>query len=220
MTQTTFAGDAGGLLPETVSTAHDAVLLGQAALDEAVLREIVNQESAVLPLVGTISNVNTFLGRGGINGIKTGHTDQAGGCYLFSATRQLASGQTVTSVGAIIASRSLDQAMAAAGPLLDSFYKGFANVVVVPKGTVVGRYTPAWDPSPITAVTAQDTTVLTWRGTKASIKVQLKPLSAPQPAGITVGALLTQTKYAQTSTPIITASSLAPPTWFWRITRH
>ncbi len=220
MTQSVFAGDASGLLPETKSTAHDLVLLGQEALNNPVLKQIVAQQTADIPVAGTVSNVNVFLGRGGIIGIKTGNTEQAGGCYLFAAERTLADGQKVTSVGAVMAAPNLGRAMTSSLPLLDSFYQGFTNVNVVPKGTVVGHYDAAWDKTSVTAVTAQDTKVLNWRGSKATVKVQLTSLSAPQAAGVQAGTISAQSNYGKTTTPVVLSTPLSAPNWRWRIVRH
>jgi serine-type D-Ala-D-Ala carboxypeptidase (penicillin-binding protein 5/6) len=219
MTDSTFAGDASGLLPESVSTPHDVVLMGQAVLNDTVLKEIAAQKTADLPVVGTVSNVNVFLGRGGITGIKTGNTDQAGGCYLFAATRTLPSGQSITTVGAIMAAPSLSQAMSSSLPLLDSFYQGFSEVVAVPKGTVAARYTVPWNGQTVTAVTARDTSLLNWRGSKVTVKVSTTALTAPQPAGTQAGTLIAQSSYGQATTPLILSTALQPPTWQWRIVR-
>jgi D-alanyl-D-alanine carboxypeptidase (penicillin-binding protein 5/6) len=219
MTNSTFAGDASGLLPESVSTAHDLVLLGQAAMANSVLKEIAGQKTAVLPLVGTVSNVNVLLGRGGIIGIKTGNTDEAGGCYLFAATRTLATGQSITSIGAIMAAPSLGQAMTNSLPLLDSFYQNFSNVVVVPKGTVVARYSLPWNNQIVPAVTAQDATVLNWRGSKVTVKVSPTSQPVPQTSGAKAGTLLAQSSYGKSETSLVLANPIPSPPWQWRIWR-
>lgn len=94
--------DASGLDPSTVSTAHDLVLLGEAAMQNAVLAEIVAKPSVNgFPLMGTISNTNTLLGQNGIVGAKTGNTDQAGGVFVFAANYNDANGQELSVVGAV-----------------------------------------------------------------------------------------------------------------------
>ena len=57
MVSTHFA-DASGFSPNTVSTPSDLVLLGQAALANPVIKQIVAQPSANFPSVGTIYNTN------------------------------------------------------------------------------------------------------------------------------------------------------------------
>ncbi|MDQ5972480.1 MAG: hypothetical protein QG553_639 [Patescibacteria group bacterium] len=219
MSQSTFAGDAGGLLPETVSTAHDIVLLGQAALANPVIKEIVAQKSAEIPVSGLITNTNYLLGQAGIIGIKTGNTDQAGGCFVFAAERSLSDGQKVTTVGAILGAPSRGQAINNALPLLDSFYRGFTSTTVVAKGTVVGRYDLPWG-GQVQAVTAQDTIVMNWRGSKANLKVNVNQLKIPQVAGAEAGTVTAQTPYGQVSVPVVLSQPFVEPTWQWRVTRR
>lgn len=221
MTQSKFAADASGLSPSSVSTAHDLVLLGQAALDNPVVKQIVAQPTAELPLVGTVRNVNVLLGYQGIIGIKTGNSDQAGGCYLFAATQKLSNGQMATAIGAIMGAPTLGQAMTSSLPLLTSFYQGFAANMAVPRNTVVARYTIPWDKAhPVDAVTSQDTSVMNWQGSKLTIKVQPTVLAAPQKAGASAGTLTAQSAYATTTTPVVLAAPIPQPSWYWRIVRR
>lgn len=113
--------DASGLDPSTVSTAHDLVLLGEAAMQNAVLAGIVAKPSVSgFPLVGTITNTNTLLGQNGIVGVKTGNSDQAGGVFVFAANYNDANGQELTVVGAVQGLPDLQAALNAAVPLLNS----------------------------------------------------------------------------------------------------
>ncbi len=219
MAQSTFAGDAGGLLPETVSTAHDIVLMAQSALANPVIKEIVAQKSADIPVAGTITNTNYLLGQGGIIGIKTGNTDQAGGCFVFAAERTLSDGQKVTAIGAILGATTRVQAINSSLPLLDSFYRGFAPVTVVAKDTVVARYDLPWG-GQAQAVTAQDTVIMNWRGSKASIKVTANAIKSPQAVGTESGALSAQTPYGQVTVPVVLKQAVGEPTWQWRVTRR
>src|SRR5207249_2648903 len=95
---TTFA-DVSGVSEQTVSTPADLVRLGQAALDQPVLADIVQQPQVTLPVAGLQYNVNYALGQEGIRGIKTGNIPAIGAVYLFAATAQLASGVKTTLVG-------------------------------------------------------------------------------------------------------------------------
>jgi len=113
--------DASGLDPSTVSTAHDLVLIGEAAMQNPVLAEIAALPNVNgFPLVGTITNVNTLLGHEGIVGIKTGNSDEAGGVFVFAAKQTLPNGQTVTIVGVVQGLPSLADALQATPPLLRS----------------------------------------------------------------------------------------------------
>lgn len=218
MTQTTFAGDASGLSPKSVSTPHDLVLLGQAAMQVPVIRQIVAQKTADLPIVGTVTNTDILLGRDGIVGIKTGNTEQAGGCFMFAADHMLPNGKTVTAIGAIMGAPNLPQAFAYTPPLLASFYQGFGEISIAPAGETVVRYGVPWSGS-AAAQTTQDLSVVGWLGTKPTVAVAAEPLRVPAAAGTPAGALRAQTPYDEASVPIVLAQAVAEPTWYWRVTR-
>jgi len=113
--------DASGLDPSTVTTAHDLVLLGELAMQNPVLAEIVGKQSVDgFPLVGTIENTNTLLGHDGIVGVKTGNTDEAGGVFVFAAKHTGANGSELTIVGAVQGLPNLQAALDATQPLLRS----------------------------------------------------------------------------------------------------
>jgi len=77
--------DPSGLAASTTSSAADQVRLGLAAMRQRALAEIAGQSSAVVPVAGTVKNLNSLLGEDGIVGLKTGSTSAAGGCVLLAA---------------------------------------------------------------------------------------------------------------------------------------
>jgi D-alanyl-D-alanine carboxypeptidase (penicillin-binding protein 5/6) len=119
MTQSDFA-DASGFSPATVSTAEDLVKLGEAALQNPVIAEIVAKESAVIPVAGMVTNTNRLLGRNGINGIKTGNTDQAGGVFMGSRPATLPNGQTIQLVSVVMSAPSITSALIDSVPVLET----------------------------------------------------------------------------------------------------
>ena len=218
MTHSTFAGDASGFLPETVSTASDLVLLGEAALVEPVVREIVAQASADLPVVGTVHNVNFLLGKDGNIGIKTGNSDQAGGCFLFATTRVVAGAQNVTSVGAILGATSLAQALMDSKLLTDSFYNALSPDLMLKKDTVVARYSLPWGGT-IDAVAAQDVRVVNFSGAKVTTKVNTQPIHAGEKEGTAVGSVTVQSSFATQQVPVVLSGAVPSPGWWWGLHR-
>ncbi len=216
MTQTTVGSDASGFSPSTVSTARDLVLLGQKAMTHPVLSEIVGQRQAEFPGVGTIYNVDTLLGNSGVRGIKTGNTDEAGGCFLGAADITVA-GKKITVITAIMASSTRGQALRDTLPLVQSAVSQFQNVHVLNAGQVVGRVTTEWGSR--TDVIAKDNVdTIAWSGTALSPKADLGSIKAPATAGTTVGKL--QLDYAGTSysSTFYTKDTLTQPTLQWRLT--
>ncbi len=206
--------DTSGLAPDTISTAHDLVLLGQVALQNPVIAQIVAQTKATIPVAGTIRNVNSLLGTNGINGIKTGNSNQAGGVYLFSAKQTFANGQSVTLIGAVMdTSLTLSQAMGESQPLLQTVESGFKLVTPVHKGQVIGTYRVPWGGT-VNAVAAQSFSHVIWMGQNSVPKLTLLSFKAPLPKNTEVGEIDfgNNTK----PVPIVTAKGVVTPGFSWR----
>jgi D-alanyl-D-alanine carboxypeptidase (penicillin-binding protein 5/6) len=207
--------DASGFSPQSVASAHDLVLLGETALQNPVLAQIVSKKSAKVPVAGVIDNVNWLLGSDAIDGIKTGSNDADGGVYLFSARQKLASGQTVHVVGAIMGSKLLVQAMNGAVPLLQSVAANFKMSTVVQAGQIVGQYDIPWGGS-VEAKAAKSLSLITWHGENLTPKVSLQPFRAPLAKGATVGTAAIAGQPTQTA-PVIINQAIPAPTWHWRV---
>lgn len=216
MTQTTIGADASGFLPSTVSTAADLVRLGTKALENPVLSDIVSQSTADFPDYGTIENVNSLLGQYGVHGIKTGNTDQAGGCYLAAADVTIG-GQKITIITAVMGDTTLGQAIRDSVPMIQSSVSQFQNVDVASVGQSVGRVTSAWGQNS-NLIATSDVSALTWAGTALSPAVHVKTITAPISAGTTVGALdLTDQLGKQLSSPVQMDATIQKPTAGWRL---
>ena len=93
--------DPAGLASTTVSTMGDLLKLAEAVQRMPALTAIVSENSASVPVAGTIYNVNRDLGSYGIDGIKTGTTAAAGSCLLFSAHITVG-GRRLTVLGVVL----------------------------------------------------------------------------------------------------------------------
>lgn len=214
MTHTTVTS-ASGFAPTTMSTASDLVLLGTKALENPVLSGIVDESEADFPDYGTITNVNTLLGRAGIRGIKTGNTDQAGGVYLGAADITVA-GKTITVITAVMAAPSLEQAMRDSLPLIQSAVSQFSPVTIVRSGDTVGHATTAWGTS--TPITADKTiSVVAWSGNALSPTNSVRNITVPAPAHTPAGTMRMQYAGQQYSTGLYTTASLSAPSAMWRL---
>lgn len=215
----THIADASGFAPATVSTASDLVVLGEAVLKNPVLKQIVGQHQANIPVAGTIHNVNWLLGQDGISGIKTGNTDEAGGVFLAAGTYPVAdSHRKVTIVVAVMGGAHLKQAMNDSVPLMKAAQTNFSEQPVVAAGDVVGYYNTPWGSSANIVATANLTSFI-WKGTAPKLQLKLNPQQPPAAAGTTVGTLTlaaaTDTK-AQT-VPVALQHPLDTPSWRWRL---
>src|SRR4030095_15505103 len=121
------------------------VQLGEIALQTPALAEIVATQSVEIPELGTLTNGNKLLGTHGVDGIKTGTTDDAAN-LLFSADYAVGS-STVTVVGVVLGGEThavLNEAIAA---LLDSVAPGFHEVAPLDANEVLAEYDTPWGES-------------------------------------------------------------------------
>jgi D-alanyl-D-alanine carboxypeptidase (penicillin-binding protein 5/6) len=159
LTQTSVA-DTSGISTASVSTPADLVEIGKLVVGHPALAEIVALPSAVLPVIGTVTNTNKLLGRDGVDGIKTGTTDVAGACLLFS-TDFTVGDNTVTLVGVVLGGDTHSELNSAIAALIQSVQPGFHDVVLAEAGTVYGSYMTQWgDVSDIVA--ARAASALVW----------------------------------------------------------
>ncbi len=213
----TVIADASGFSPKTVSTARDQVMIGLLAAGNKDLASIFSKKSVILPVAGKVNNTNWLLGRSGINGIKTGHTDQAGGAFLFSATQTVGL-QPMTFVGAIIGAKDSYSAIKAATPLLaDTIIK--TEVVMIAKAhQEIGHYRTAWGQS-IPVLTQSELQINRWRGQPASLKAEFLTVGAGDSAGKVVGILKAAANQKAAETKLILKDKIEPPSFFWRLIR-
>jgi D-alanyl-D-alanine carboxypeptidase (penicillin-binding protein 5/6) len=210
----THVADASGFSPSTVSTPQDLIKLGEAAMQNPVIAEIVGQRTIDLPVAGTIHNFNIALGTNGINGIKTGNTDEAGGTLLFSATYN---GQTI--IGAIMNAPDLGTALHDAPEVLASYERNLQATTVVKAGEVVGHYDLPWVGS-VNAVAQKDISALVWRDTKLPTTISLKPITATQDPKKPVGQVTVTVNGQTQSTPVVLEHGPSQPSFWWRLTHH
>ncbi len=212
----THVADTSGFSARSVSTPQDLVKLGLAVVGEPVLASLVKEKTAKLP-TGTIYNLNTLLGEHRIIGIKTGNTDEAGGCYLFAAAFKTADGQQVTVVGALMGQTNLESALGLAPRLLATTMVGFTTMTVLPAGSVVGVYRVPWGRN-VNAVTTENVKLLAWLGHSPAIDVRLEPIRGATASNIGVGEVAIASGGDTQKTDIHLTQAISAPSWAWRAT--
>jgi serine-type D-Ala-D-Ala carboxypeptidase (penicillin-binding protein 5/6) len=214
---TTFV-DVSGISEKTVSVPADLVRLGQAALQDPVLADIVQQPQATLPVAGTVYNVNYVLGQDGIFGIKTGNILQGGAIYLFAAALQLPTGTKATLIGAVQGLSTLDGAFAAAKALIDAARTSLETVHVVSQNQTVGGYTPPWGGAS-DVVAAESLDILVLRGTVVRLALQAQPVDPPVSPRTALGSLRVTAADAVFEVPVANTDQLYGPGRLARLTR-
>ncbi|MFE9654458.1 D-alanyl-D-alanine carboxypeptidase family protein [Micromonospora sp. NPDC006431] len=217
--------DPSGYDPGTVSTAVDQVILARKAMELPAFAEIVAQKTATLPVAGTVRNYNSLVGKDGVVGIKTGSTDQAGGCLVFAAVVKVG-GRNFTVVGAVLGQpgahtpEQLDRVFRATRPLVRTAATAIGVHPVVRAGDQVATVRGALGGgSALTA--AQELTVMGWPGMRVRLDVDVPAVPARLPAGTEHGRV-TAVAGAGTpvATPLRTGAGLEPPSTWERIRQH
>ncbi|MFB9309851.1 D-alanyl-D-alanine carboxypeptidase (penicillin-binding protein 5/6) [Agromyces hippuratus] len=209
----THVVDSSGISDDNLGTASDMVLLGEIALRDPTIAAIVASKSVEIPELGTLENSNKLLGTHGVDGMKTGTTDDAAN-LLFTADYAVGT-STVTVVGVLLGGENhsvLDEAIAA---LLDSVAPGFHEVVPLEANQVLAEYTTPWGVS-ARARTADGATVVVWSDTPVDVEVRADPITLAQ-RGEEVGSAIVRAGTQEISVPLVLDAGIEDPGAWWRL---
>jgi D-alanyl-D-alanine carboxypeptidase (penicillin-binding protein 5/6) len=198
--------------------ASDLVTLARTAMRQPVFAEIVAQTQATLPVAGVVHNLDTLLAQGGVIGIKTGHTDQAGGCFVVAADLSI-DGSPARIYGAVMGQpNALAGAFTATTTLLHALGPALHRRAVVHRDDVVARYRTPWGEAGAVVANQSIAWVLV-DGVTVVRRITLDELPAILPAGSRVGTLLIEAGAYQAEVPLVTATAINGPDAGWRLTR-
>lgn len=220
MSHTHFA-DPSGFSPQTVSSASDLVLLGNAVLQSPVLSALVATQDAELPDGTALHNLDSLLGTvPGWLGIKTGNTDQAGGCLLFAARRDVGSGVMVTMVGAVLAQTDLNAALDAARSAVETGYSGYGVIPARAPIDVNGDVTTRWGAeSLVHAEPLGGKAFAVRQGTRIDLAVRTLGAAPGAAAGaraaVVDGTVEGYDLHLQWA--VVLDNDLPGPSWWWRL---
>jgi D-alanyl-D-alanine carboxypeptidase (penicillin-binding protein 5/6) len=218
MRSTTYT-DPSGFEDTTVSTAIDQLLLARVAMRQPTFAAIVAERSAVLPLVGNVTNFDALVGHDGYTGIKTGSDRAAGGCLMF-AKRVSVGGRRLTVLGVVLGQSEgslIEAALASAQRLGDSVAASLQVQTVLPAGTSVVSVTNA-DGRQTTAATTRGVREVGWSGLHLPINVTTTGLGSTLRAGQPVASVAIGADSA-VSVPVVATHALDGPSLGWRL-RH
>ncbi len=213
----THYDDASGFSPMSVSTPSDLLILGATAMDNPIFRQTVALDRATIPVAGVIYNVNSILGKDGNIGIKTGSTDEAGGCFVSASIQQVA-GRPMEIYAAVLGQDERDDALDATMALSRAVAASLGQTRVLSRTDVMATLTPAWG-NPIDVVPTQDVEMLAWPGTTLKTNLQLDTVPATLPAGAKVGTITLELGKQTQKVDGVTTAPIVEPTWQWRVTR-
>lgn len=224
MTATHFA-DPSGFNPDTVSTAHDLVKLGEAALADSALASIVATKQATMPDGTVVHNLDSNLEtQPGWLGLKTGSGGPTGGNLLFAAQRHVGDGPPIRVVGAILHQSTLDAALQGAAAVAETALRAY--VAVRPSSlqpAVSGRIDTEWGDSGDVMLVPQplggpDRADAVYPGTLMTLTSSTVPPSVPLSRGTVVGSVAGRTPAGLEAVwSVQSASAVSGPSWTWRL---
>jgi D-alanyl-D-alanine carboxypeptidase len=206
MTHTTYRAPYGLDEAGQHSTAADQLILARALMRNAGIRPIARLRSAVIDGL-RLRAANTMLGAyAGADGVKTGHTNDAGWCLAATARR---GGRRIYVIGLGApdqATRDRD-----IGRLLDWGFSQLHSVVAVRQGTIGGRLSLPYGGTVDARV---QTTLRVWVRQGEQLRVRYRLASARPPLALgarigTVEVLVGNNVAAQV--PLVAARDVAAP---------
>jgi D-alanyl-D-alanine carboxypeptidase (penicillin-binding protein 5/6) len=218
LTRTRFA-DPAGADAGSVSTPSDLMVLGMAAMRFPVFAQIVSLPSAVIPVAGTVYNVDSVLGKDGIIGIKTGSGFNLGANFLFAALVQVDS-HPVTIYGCVMGQPTLAAAFSSARALLRAMVPALKVRQILSRNQAVGAYHTTWgEHSDI--LSTLDVMVVEWPRMVMRQRLDSPTLTVDKPVnpGVDAGRLHIVLGDYNLDVPLVTASVLYPAGKLWRLTR-
>ncbi|MGC8460368.1 MAG: D-alanyl-D-alanine carboxypeptidase family protein [Candidatus Dormibacteria bacterium] len=227
MVDTHFA-DPSGYSPNTISSAADLVILGTHAMALPSFRSVVSTVSTPFPVVGTLTNLDEYLGViPGWNGVKTGWTGAAGGCLMFSATRYV-EGHAETVVGAVLGQKP-DAAAYPSQPELGTAFLLAKEAVVgifqemrtVSLSTITKQLQPQavvpWETVPLAAA-GSSRVLVGIAGDTITVHLKDTPHVVPATTTVPVGELSVQDGTEQLdNVPLVPVRTVSRPSVWWKL---
>jgi D-alanyl-D-alanine carboxypeptidase (penicillin-binding protein 5/6) len=215
MDRTNYA-DAAGLLPASISTAHDQLILADAAMSDPTFASIVRETQAILPGAGVVYNTNSALGTDGIVGVKTGWTEEAGACFVFAAQSRL-EGRTVTVIGVVLGQDTLADALARSRELIRIAGGSVTLAKVGSEGDVIGQIKSRWGDS-AGAILSKDVSLVLVPGMEIETSVEVMD-SGEIAKGQEIGVIRFSAGDQFVEVPLRASAAIQSPDLLWRVTR-
>lgn len=216
MTQTTYT-DAAGVDATTVSTAHDQILMAQAAMQDRTFREVVRMPQANLPTAGRVFNVDFMVGKQGMSGVKTGSTRAAGSCFVGSYPVTI-NGTPRLLLGAILGQPSLRVALTTDTTLLHAVAPQFKDYPVDTPADGFARLTTPWNPD-VRLKLATPLSVFGYPGMPVKLTAKLTQEKLPINAGDEVAHLSVASGDSSKTLKLVSEQSIQAPGMLWRLHR-
>ncbi len=213
----TLYTDPSGFDDRTVSTATDQLALGRAAIRQRALAAIVDEPTAILPVVGRVANYDMLVRNDGYVGVKTGSDRAAGGCLIFDKHVSVG-GRHLSVLGVVLGQPGpslVPAAIASAQRLGDSAAGALRVATVLRRGEPVSRATSS-DGRTTAIVMSRSLREIGWGGLRLRVHVTDGASRTQVRAGAGL-ATVTVRGSSLRSAPAIAQTTVGGPTLGWRI---
>ncbi|KRF31359.1 D-alanyl-D-alanine carboxypeptidase family protein [Yonghaparkia sp. Soil809] len=208
--------DATGFSPQSAATPRALLDLARLAVANPVIADSAGLQRIDVPGVGAFENRNTALGLDGVTGLKTGTTEEAGACLLFSGRAEV-DGGTVEVVGVVLDAEVHARAAADSRALLTSVVDDYRTVSLGTAGEVVARWRAPWGDEAELRI-AEDARELVWGGASSQSFVPI-PSLPPGGAAPSDPLMIVQLGDEQVDVPLEWSGRIAGPDPWWRLMR-
>lgn len=205
--------DATGFATGSAGTPRALLDLARLALAHPVTATAAALPVVEVPGIGRFETRNPVLGQDGITGLKTGTTNAAGSCLLFSAVVEEA-GETVPLVGVVMGGPTGPIVGGDVRALLASARDDYRRIDLAADGEVLARYEAPWGDSAELRV-AEDTAAVTWGATTSSSLIPAPRLRAGDPPD--AQDMLVQLGGDQLRVGLEWSGSIQAPDLAWRL---
>ncbi len=210
--------DPSGFKATTTSTAKDLVLLAEKLMQNEVTASIVKMQRVNLDSETSLPSTNSFLVlKPDVIGVKTGHHDEAGGCFVVAIESKTVTGETLRIISAVTNAPNLIQAMNDSYAVAQATAGQISERNVITTNQAVGTYSAPWGVQ-ADATASSGLSVLAWKGSKLEPKTSLAALS-PSPDNAVAGKVNIKSISGQeVSMAVKLNQELAAPSFLWRLT--
>ncbi len=214
--------DPSGIDPSDRSTADDQLRLAQQAMTVPTFAAVVAQPSVTFPGVGQLSNYVPAVGTDGVVGVKSGFTQEAMGCVVLAADRQVG-GRQVMVLAAVTGQQGIDpigSADSSALALIAAATGGLKMATLVSAGSHEATVSASWTGRRVPAVTASAVTALVWPGWRWSFALAPRAPRGAVRSRETVAILTVRHGSKSFSVPVRTTGALPSASMRWRLLHH
>jgi D-alanyl-D-alanine carboxypeptidase len=204
-----------GIDRANVGPVDQLIALGQLALEQPTVADLVATSVVDVPGLGTLPNTNQLLGVDGVDGIKTGTLDDFGANLLFSADYTVGS-STVTLVGVVLGGPSHPRIDADIRTLLASTIANFSEVEVAAEGEPFAVYATLWGVE-ASAVASERATLLVYGEEPIETRVVTEDVTTGE-AGDDVGDIVVTSGVRSVTIDLELAIDVDDPGPWWRLT--